>query len=223
MTASTPRTSSRSATCSARYGDAVCRRDEQAWAALLGRGLHVGPRRRTCHARTRGDRRAVADRDRGSTRGSRRCRRPASSRRSTARCAAPGTSSSSTTWPTAPASCTSATTATPTYSTDGGWRFATRRFQLVYRGAMDPGTVTPLDTREQRMSDSSGQELRGRHQVRPGRRRRARAARGAGRVHLHLEQQGGLPGRRDHELRLRGRAVLAHRERAAGARRGGPA
>ena len=28
--------------------------------------------------------------------------------------------------------------------TDDGWRFATRRFQLVYRGAMDAGTVNPL-------------------------------------------------------------------------------
>jgi uncharacterized protein (TIGR02246 family) len=28
---------------------------------------------------------------------------------------------------------------------DGAWRFATRRFHLVYRGAMDPGTVRPLD------------------------------------------------------------------------------
>lgn len=28
--------------------------------------------------------------------------------------------------------------------TADGWRFATRRFQIVYRGAMDPGTVFPL-------------------------------------------------------------------------------
>ena len=28
--------------------------------------------------------------------------------------------------------------------TDAGWRFATRRFHLVYRGAMDSGTVHPL-------------------------------------------------------------------------------
>jgi len=26
-----------------------------------------------------------------------------------------------------------------------GWRFATRRFHLIYRGAMDPGTVRPLE------------------------------------------------------------------------------
>lgn len=26
-----------------------------------------------------------------------------------------------------------------------GWRFATRRFHLIYRGAMDPGTVKPLE------------------------------------------------------------------------------
>jgi uncharacterized protein (TIGR02246 family) len=30
--------------------------------------------------------------------------------------------------------------------TDTGWRFATRRFAIIYRGAMDPGTVTPLIT-----------------------------------------------------------------------------
>jgi ketosteroid isomerase-like protein len=29
--------------------------------------------------------------------------------------------------------------------TDDGWRFATRRFHLIYRGAMDPGSVRPLD------------------------------------------------------------------------------
>jgi ketosteroid isomerase-like protein len=29
--------------------------------------------------------------------------------------------------------------------TDAGWRFVTRRFHLVYRGAMDPGTVRPLE------------------------------------------------------------------------------
>jgi uncharacterized protein (TIGR02246 family) len=29
--------------------------------------------------------------------------------------------------------------------TDGEWRFATRRFQLIYRGALDPGTVKPLE------------------------------------------------------------------------------
>lgn len=28
---------------------------------------------------------------------------------------------------------------------DGEWRFATRRFHLVYRGAMDAGTVRPLE------------------------------------------------------------------------------
>ena len=28
--------------------------------------------------------------------------------------------------------------------TAAGWRFATRRFRMIYRGAMDPGTVTPL-------------------------------------------------------------------------------
>jgi len=27
---------------------------------------------------------------------------------------------------------------------DGGWRFATRRFHLIYRGAMDAGVVRPL-------------------------------------------------------------------------------
>ena len=30
--------------------------------------------------------------------------------------------------------------------TADGWRFATRRFHLIYRGAMDPGTVKPLDS-----------------------------------------------------------------------------
>jgi len=29
---------------------------------------------------------------------------------------------------------------------DDGWRFASRQFHLVYRGAMDPGQVRPLDT-----------------------------------------------------------------------------
>jgi ketosteroid isomerase-like protein len=29
--------------------------------------------------------------------------------------------------------------------TDTGWRFAVRRFHLIYRGAMDPGTVRPLE------------------------------------------------------------------------------
>lgn len=29
--------------------------------------------------------------------------------------------------------------------TDDGWRFADRRFHMIYRGAMDPGTVTPLE------------------------------------------------------------------------------
>ena len=28
--------------------------------------------------------------------------------------------------------------------TPDGWRFATRRFAMVYRGALDPGTVVPL-------------------------------------------------------------------------------
>ena len=28
--------------------------------------------------------------------------------------------------------------------TDEGWQFASRRFAMVYRGAMDPGTVVPL-------------------------------------------------------------------------------
>jgi uncharacterized protein (TIGR02246 family) len=28
---------------------------------------------------------------------------------------------------------------------DGAWRFASRAFHLVYRGAMDPGTVRPLE------------------------------------------------------------------------------
>jgi ketosteroid isomerase-like protein len=28
--------------------------------------------------------------------------------------------------------------------TAGGWRFATRRFQMIYRGPLDPGTVHPL-------------------------------------------------------------------------------
>jgi hypothetical protein len=27
---------------------------------------------------------------------------------------------------------------------EGEWRFGVRRFHLVYRGAMDPGTVNPL-------------------------------------------------------------------------------
>ena len=27
---------------------------------------------------------------------------------------------------------------------EGEWRFGTRRFHLVYRGAMDAGTVNPL-------------------------------------------------------------------------------
>ncbi len=27
---------------------------------------------------------------------------------------------------------------------DGGWRFGTRRFHLIYRGSMDAGTVNPL-------------------------------------------------------------------------------
>ena len=31
-------------------------------------------------------------------------------------------------------------------STDEGWRFATRRFHMIYRGAMDAGTITPLVT-----------------------------------------------------------------------------
>lgn len=29
--------------------------------------------------------------------------------------------------------------------TDDGWRFGLRRFDLVYRGAMDPGTMNPLE------------------------------------------------------------------------------
>ena len=29
--------------------------------------------------------------------------------------------------------------------TEQGWRFLVRRFHLVYRGAMDPGTVRPLE------------------------------------------------------------------------------
>lgn len=29
-------------------------------------------------------------------------------------------------------------------NTAGGWRFATRRFHMIYRGAMDAGTVDPL-------------------------------------------------------------------------------
>lgn len=28
---------------------------------------------------------------------------------------------------------------------DDAWRFATRRFHLIYRGALDPGTVRPLE------------------------------------------------------------------------------
>ena len=28
--------------------------------------------------------------------------------------------------------------------TDEGWQFASRRFAMVYRGALDPGTVVPL-------------------------------------------------------------------------------
>ncbi|GAB2485700.1 nuclear transport factor 2 family protein [Jatrophihabitans fulvus] len=28
--------------------------------------------------------------------------------------------------------------------TDDGWRFASRRFHMIYRGAIDPGTVVPL-------------------------------------------------------------------------------
>ena len=109
---------------------------------------------------------------------------------------------------------------------DGGWRFATRRFHSIYRGAMDPGTVKPLvggaTCRTERRTDER-QELRGRHPVRAGRRRRGRAARQAGRVHVHLEQQRGPPGRRDHELRLPRRPLLAHRERAARPhRRGAP-
>jgi hypothetical protein len=27
---------------------------------------------------------------------------------------------------------------------EGEWRFGARRFHLVYRGAMDPGTLDPL-------------------------------------------------------------------------------
>ena len=30
---------------------------------------------------------------------------------------------------------------------EGEWRFGVRRFHLVYRGAMDPGTVNPLPER----------------------------------------------------------------------------
>ncbi len=32
--------------------------------------------------------------------------------------------------------------------TTEGWRFASRRFHLVYKGAMDPGTVVPVLPRE---------------------------------------------------------------------------
>ena len=60
-------------------------------------------------------------------------------------------------------------------------------------------------------------ELRGRHRLRPRRRRRGAATARPQRVHLHLVEQGGLAGRRDHVVRLARGPLLADGVGAAGA------
>jgi ketosteroid isomerase-like protein len=40
--------------------------------------------------------------------------------------------------------------------TPGGWQFASRTMHMLYRGAMDPGVVTPLPPRDPRLAHSPG-------------------------------------------------------------------